>query len=61
MGEVFPFENPRLFRKLVDWGFILVLSYTAAMQRGLLSVCSVYLHGIFPTRLFLCINIKTNM
>lgn len=58
---MFPFENPRLIRRLVGWGFILVLSYTAMMQTGLLSVCSVYPHGSFLTRLLLCINIKTNM
>lgn len=57
---MFPFESPRLIRRLVGWGFILVLFYTAVMQRGLLSVCNVYPHGIFLTRLLLCINIKTN-
>lgn len=47
---MFPFENPRLIRRLVGWGFILVLSYTVVMQRGLLSVRSVYPHGIFPNK-----------
>lgn len=58
---MFLFENPKLIRRLVGWGFILVLSYTAVMQKGLLSVCSVYPHGIFLTRLLLCVNIKANM